>query len=422
MFRPAGFSDSEDDGDQGFSRRQYSHDEELRTFSFRRARDADTRHRGQAVIPWDSVNNNNQAPVNMSSSDTVISDPALVTVLEKTKKYLRSTLLSHKGGVEMHMLNNDYRELVGEGIPFTKLKFNGLESLLRSLPSVCSLWRSGGEVMVKGVAGEASQHIMNMVSMQKSTAKGKSRKRGKGKKGSMYGRGQSGFEREMDSWHQQFAAPSPPRPYRSSAQPPQRRDIKPLQQSMQFVNERVVPVVQNATIAYKRGVVTTDMVVCGNRVKELLQGRLHGLYVAQVEKMYEKKFVESLSEDWSEKLGASGDVIVMNEAGGLVLVKCGGSNRVVTGAAGLSVADNNTGPVISGGRTEVTDKVRQVGRVKQVLQGRVHGLFVAQVEKMHQKQFGETLPSLWWGEMEKEGSVKVERMETGQVVVRWMME
>jgi len=419
MFRPAGFSDSEEDGDQAFSRRQYSDEEELRTFSLRRARDADTRHRGQAAIPWDSVNNNNQAPVNMSSSDTVISDPALVTVLEKTKKYLRSTLLSHKGGVEMHMLNNDYRELVGEGIPFTKLKFNGLESLLRSLPSVCSLWRSGGEMMVKGVAGEASQHIMNMVSMQKSTAKGKSRKRGKGQKGSMYGRGQSGFEREMDSWHQQFAAPPPPRPYRSSAQPPQRRDLKPLQQSMQFVNERVVPVVQNATFASKRGVVTTDMVVCGNRVKELLQGRLHGLYVAQVEKMYEKKFVESLSEDWSEKLGASGDVIVMNEAGGLVLVKCGGSNRVVTA---LSVADNNTGSVISGGRTEVTDKVRQVGRVKQVLQGRVHGLFVAQVEKMHQKQFGKTLPSLWWGEMEKEGSVEVERMETGQVVVRWMKE
>ena len=133
MFRPAGFSDSEEDGDQAFSRRQYSDEEELRTFSLRRARDADTRHRGQAAIPWDSVNNNNQAPVNMSSSDTVISDPALVTVLEKTKKYLRSTLLSHKGGVEMHMLNNDYRELVGEGIPFTKLKFNGLESLLRSL-------------------------------------------------------------------------------------------------------------------------------------------------------------------------------------------------------------------------------------------------------------------------------------------------
>ena len=110
------------------------------------------------------------------------------------------------------------------------------------------------------------------------------------------------------------------------------------------------------------------------------------------------------------------------KGGGLVLVKCGGSNRVVTGAAGLSVADNNTGSVISGGRTEVTDKGRQVGRVKQVLQGRLHGLFVAQVEKMHQKQFGETLPSLWWGEMEKEGSVKVERMETGQVVVRWMKE
>ena len=78
------------------------------------------------------------------------------------------------------------------------------------------------------------------------------------------------------------------------------------------------------------------------------------------------------------------------------------------------VNDNNAGSVICGGRTEVTDKVMQVGRAKQVLQGRVHGLFVTQVEKMHQKQFGEILPSLWWGEMEKAGSVEVERMESGR--------
>ena len=120
-------------------------------------------------------------------NDTTVSNPALGPVLEKTKKYLRSTLLSHKGGVEMYALDNDYYEMVGEKIPYQKLNFASLESLLRALPSVCSLQRYGGEVMVSGVAGEASQHIQNMVAMQKTTVKGKSRKRGVGKKSGRYG-------------------------------------------------------------------------------------------------------------------------------------------------------------------------------------------------------------------------------------------
>ena len=52
--------------------------------------------------------------------------------------------------------------------------------------------------------------------------------------------------------------------------------------------------------------------------------------------------------------------------------------------------------------------MRQMGRVKQLLQGRLHGLFVAQVETMHQKHFGESLVSMWLEEMEEAGSVQVE--------------
>ena len=163
MFRPAGFSDSEG-SDHGFSNHRQFSDEEPETFSLRRARESN----GGPTIPWDIINNSKSLVI-ISSSDTVISVPALIPLLEKTKKYLRSTLLPHKGGVEMHQLNNEYRELVGEGIPYTKLKYNGLESFLSSLPTVGSLWRSCGEMMVKGVAREASQHIQNMVAMQKTT-------------------------------------------------------------------------------------------------------------------------------------------------------------------------------------------------------------------------------------------------------------
>ena len=56
-----------------------------------------------------------------------------------------------------------------------------------------------------------------------------------------------------------------------------------------------------------------------------------------------------------------------------------------------------------------------MGRVKQLLQGRLHGLFVAQVETMHQKHFGEGLVCMWLEEMEQAGSVEVERMQSVQV-------
>lgn len=90
------------------------------------------------MIPWDTINNSSQPPVNMSSSDTIISDPVLILVLEMIKEYHRSTLLSHKVWVEMHTLSNDYRDLVGERIHYSKLKSNGIENILRSLPSVCT--------------------------------------------------------------------------------------------------------------------------------------------------------------------------------------------------------------------------------------------------------------------------------------------
>jgi hypothetical protein len=270
-------------------------------------------------------------------------------------------------------------------------------------------------------------------------------------------------------------------------------------------------------------------VVCGNRVFELLQGRLHGLYVAQVEKMYQKKFSESLPEDWSEKLSEAGKVVVAKEVGGLAMVKCG---EGVTDSRGTNISDGAVLPVekarkdmeqvtvavhnmndkavvkdrvvqllqgrvhglfpsqvekmykkqwgdsldvdwfsdmeqsgaalvdregeqvvlrlrvngmknivgcgleglgnvidgiseldivgrTNGGRRGMVDKVRQMGRVKQLLQGRIHGLYVAQAEKMYQKQWGDNLANTWWEKLEQAASVEVERMQSGQVLIRW---
>jgi len=519
MFRPAGFSDS-DESEDGFSpsRRCYSSQEVQEN----------SRPHQNNIIPWDTLNNNvEDLTVPSMSSDTIVSDPVLGPVLEKTKKYLRSTLLSHKGGVEMYELDNDYYELLGERIPYQKLNFNSLESLLRALPSVCSIWRSGGQVMVRGVAGEASQHIQNMVAMQKTTVKGKSRKRGKGKKGGRFG--QSSYEMEMDSWHRQFApppsrsrkAPSLPTALPRKACPPppalSRNTSKP------FVSTQTVKTIKPVQVIKlpekMTGAVTKDMGLCGTRVRELLLGRQHGLYIAQLEKLYEKKFSEGLPVDWTAELKSTGDITVVKEEGGLVLVKYGeeksvGPSEYITdngvvaktgagevtrlslkdrvlhilqgrvhgllvsqvvkmyfnqwgeklegdwvqelehlgglvvdregeqvvlkaGANGVGNQDvviSKTTSVLSSGtarvgiaksvgRREMVDKVRQKGRVKQLLQGRLLGLYATQVEKMYEKTFGLTLENTWWSElMKEEGNVEVEHLPSGQVVVKWNKE
>ena len=319
MFRPAGFSDSDDSDQEGFSSlhrgREFS-DSDQERFSLRKVRrdysDTNGDQEVQTTIPWDTLNNNE--PPSTATSDTVISDPALVPVLEKTKKYLRSTLLSHKGGVDVYQLNHDYMDLVGEGIPYAKLNFLSLESLLRSLPTVCRIWRSCGQVLVEGVAGEASQHIQSMVAMQKSSGKGKGKKRGKGGRAPMYSQSYSYMQKELDSFSDRFSEP-PVQARRSSVQLPQRGKV-----SVQINKARTEPVVQQGSFG---NVVTKDIVECGNRVVELLQGRLHGLYAAQVEKMYQKKFSESLPGDWSDRLEEMRKVVVVREGGGMAMVKCG---------------------------------------------------------------------------------------------------
>merc|ERR1712029_1119937 len=58
------------------------------------------------------------------------------SLLVKTKKYLRSALLSTKGGVPAEQVYRDYRDLVGEGIPYRRLGYETLENFLTSVPDV----------------------------------------------------------------------------------------------------------------------------------------------------------------------------------------------------------------------------------------------------------------------------------------------
>jgi len=86
--------------------------------------------------------------------------------LEKAKKHLRSVLISEKGGVALDRLERDYKELVGQSLPYKALGFNKVAALLESIPDVCSLQQRGGALMVVGVASRDTAHVLNMVNRQ----------------------------------------------------------------------------------------------------------------------------------------------------------------------------------------------------------------------------------------------------------------
>ena len=92
--------------------------------------------------------------------------------LERCKKYLRSTLLSNKGGIPAAEVYKHYKDLVGEGIPYAQFNFPNLEAFLSSMPDVCQICWSGRDLMVVGVADRATEHIEKMVSRQQNGKKG----------------------------------------------------------------------------------------------------------------------------------------------------------------------------------------------------------------------------------------------------------
>lgn len=53
---------------------------------------------------------------------------------ETVKKYIRSLLTSAPGGVQMFQLERDYKNTIGEPIPYMKLGYRSLEFFLKSIP------------------------------------------------------------------------------------------------------------------------------------------------------------------------------------------------------------------------------------------------------------------------------------------------
>ena len=224
----------------------------------------------------------------------------------------------------------------------------------------------------------------------------------------------------MDSWHRQFAPPPSSRRGLKAAQPSQ--PVRANKAASSQIAPKPVVKAKLATIDIKtvdpsfskaNGVTTSDLSVCGKRVNELLVGRVHGLYIAQLEKIYMKKFNELLPENWTDKLEAAGELIVVKEDGGLVLVKCGKG-----GKAPPTTVSEDSATSTAATSNLVEDNSNLKDRVMQLLKGRVHGLLVTQVEKMYLRQWGEKLKVEWVAELEKLGGVLVDRDGGEQIVLK----
>ena len=88
--------------------------------------------------------------------------------VEKCKKFLRSILLSDKGGlIPINILAKDFKEGTGDSIPYRSFGFSSLETFLQSIPDVCRIVTRGREVMVEGVATKETKHIKELVQNQK---------------------------------------------------------------------------------------------------------------------------------------------------------------------------------------------------------------------------------------------------------------
>ena len=93
--------------------------------------------------------------------------------MEKCKKFLRSILLSDKGGlIPIDILVKDFKEGTGDSIPYRSFGFSSLETFLQSMPDVCRIVTRGREVMVEGVATKETKHIKELVQNQKGRGAG----------------------------------------------------------------------------------------------------------------------------------------------------------------------------------------------------------------------------------------------------------
>ncbi|XP_046745960.1 tudor domain-containing protein 7B isoform X1 [Diprion similis] len=89
---------------------------------------------------------------------------------------LRACLLSAKGGVSLSELNNDYKKIVGESLPYRKLGYPSLEDFLSDIPGLL-ITKRGNDWNIIARPTEDTVHLAQMIARQKSSSS-KNRTRG----------------------------------------------------------------------------------------------------------------------------------------------------------------------------------------------------------------------------------------------------
>ncbi|KAG5877268.1 hypothetical protein JTB14_009764 [Gonioctena quinquepunctata] len=121
--------------------------------------------------------------------------------MDDAKKYIKSLLTSTPSAMTIQQLSKDYRNLIGEPIPYQRLGFNSLEHFLRSITDTVRLRGTGPFAEVILVMSEKSSHIMELVSSQKTVPK---------KKNGYLGRRTVIFTPPKEYYRQHLQSPSPP--------------------------------------------------------------------------------------------------------------------------------------------------------------------------------------------------------------------
>ena len=97
-------------------------------------------------------------------------------VLEKTKKELRSLLISAPRGVAVSLLAKDYRMVMGKELPYRELGCRNVEQFIHSIPDTIRVAHGPAGLTCYAVANAETQQIARFVASQKKPSLKKSLK------------------------------------------------------------------------------------------------------------------------------------------------------------------------------------------------------------------------------------------------------
>ena len=88
-------------------------------------------------------------------------------VLEKTKKELRSLLISAPRGVALPLLAKDYKMVIGREMPYRELGFRNVEQFIDSIPDTVQLGSGPAGLTCYAIANAETRQIARFVASQK---------------------------------------------------------------------------------------------------------------------------------------------------------------------------------------------------------------------------------------------------------------